>query len=162
MMMRSDLVYSMSLLSHYLCNSEKKHISLLADVFYYVSETLNLELIFSDDSSDKVIKYSDADFAEAVDDRKITRDFIFMLTGKYISYQSKWQLVIALLTCESEYITMSEVGKKAMWIHWFLEEIGYHKWHQFIRLNNDIQSDIVLEKNLYDNRQLKHIHTNCH
>ena len=78
----------MFLLSHYLSNLKKKHILLLVNVFCYVSETLNLGLTFSDYDSDKVIEYSDTDFAEAVDDRKLTEDFIFILTGGCISYQS--------------------------------------------------------------------------
>ena len=86
--MRSDLVYSMFLLSYYMSNSEKKHILLLVNIFYYISETLNLEFIFSDNSSDELIKYSNTDFAEAVDDRKLTRDFTFMLTRECISHQS--------------------------------------------------------------------------
>ena len=114
MMMRPDLAYSMFLLSYYLSNSEKKHILLLVNIFCYVSGTLNLELTFSDDSSDEVIEYSDADFAEAVDDRKLTEDFTFMLTDECISHQSKWQSVIALLTCESEYMTMLKADKEAM------------------------------------------------
>ena len=106
----------MFLLSHYLSNSEKKHILLLANVFYYVSETLNIGLTFSDDDSDKVIEYSDTNFTEAVDDKKLTEDFTFMLAGECISHQSKWQSVIALLMCKSEYMTMSEADKKVMWI----------------------------------------------
>ena len=86
MMIRSDLVYSMSLLSHYQSNLEKKYISSLVNIFHYISKTLNLELTFSDDSSDEVIKYSDADFAEAVDNRILTEDFIFMLTRECISH----------------------------------------------------------------------------
>ena len=113
LMTRPDLVYLMFLLSHYLSNLEKKHVSLLKNVFYYVSETLNLELTFRVNNSDEVIKYSDADFTRAVDNRKSIRDFTFMLTGECISHQSKWQSVVALSMCESEYMTMLEADKKA-------------------------------------------------
>ena len=161
-MMRPDLTCSMFLLSHYLSNSGKEHVSLLANVFCYVSGTLNLELTFSDNGSDKVIGYSDADFAGAVDNRKLTGGFTFMLAGECISRQSKQQSVVALLTCESEYMAMSEAGKEAMWIRWFLEELGYRKRHRPVRLNGDNQGAIALGKNPYDNRRLKHIHTRYH
>ena len=162
MMMRPDLAYSMSLLSRYLSNPGKEHVSLLANVFHYVSGTLDLGLTFSDDSSDEVIGYSDADFAGAVDDRKSTGGFAFMLAGGCISHKSKQQSVIALSTCESEYMAMSEAGKEAMWIRWFLEELGYRKRHRPVRLNGDNQGAIALGKNPYDNRRSKHIHTRYH
>ena len=114
MIIRPDLTFLIFLLSHYLSNLEKKHILLLANIFYYISGTQNIKLTFSDNDSDKVIKYSDTDFTEAVDDRKLTKDFVFMLAEECISHQSKWQSVVTLLICESEYMTMLEADKKVI------------------------------------------------
>ena len=122
---QSDLIYSISILSHYLDNSDKKHLALLKTVFRYISETLDIKLIFTDNAADDLIRYTNADFAEAIDSYKLTDDYMFMLAEECILYQTKHQTVITLSLCELEYMTMSEADKKIMWIKWFLKKINY-------------------------------------
>ena len=116
MITRPDLAYLMLILSQYLSNPGKEHVSLLTNVFCYISKTLDLELIFNDTSKkiNNVVDYTDADFADAVDEQRSTEDFIFMLAEECISHQSKQQAVVTLSTCESEYMRMSEAEKKAI------------------------------------------------
>ena len=76
----------MSILSYYLDNSDKEHLTLLKTVFKYVSETLNIELIFTDNITDDLIKYTNADFAKVIDSCKLTSDYMFMLAEEYISH----------------------------------------------------------------------------
>ena len=124
-MTQSDLVYLMSILSHYLDNSGKEHFILLKTVFRYVLETLDVELIFTNNVADNLIRYTDADFAEAIDSCKLTDDYVFMLVREYISHQTKCQTVITLLSCKLEYMMMSEADKEIMWMKWFLKKISY-------------------------------------
>ena len=79
MMTWSDLIYLMSILSCYLDNSDKEHLALLKTVFRYVSETLDVELIFTNNAADNLIEYTDADFAETIDDYKLTSDYMFII-----------------------------------------------------------------------------------
>ena len=116
MMTQSDLTYSMLILSYYLDNSDKEHLALLKTVFRYVSETLDIELIFTDDAADDLIEYTDADFAEAINSHKLTDDYMFMLAEECISHQTKHQTVMTLLLYELEYMMMSEVDKEIMWM----------------------------------------------
>ena len=113
-MTQSDLIYLISILSYYLDNSDKEHLALLKIVFRYISETLDIELTFTNNAADDLIRYTDADFAEAIDSYKSTNDYIFMLVEEYILYQTKYQIVMTLLSCESEYMTMSEASKEIM------------------------------------------------
>ena len=157
MMTQPDLTYLMSILSCYLDNSDKEHLALLKTVFRYVSETLNIELTFTDNTTDDLIEYTDADFAEAIDDCKLTGDYMFMLVEECISHQAKHQTVVTLLSCESEYMTMSEADKETMWMKWFLKKIDYQNCHESVILYDDNQSAIALTKNSYDNQHSKHI-----
>ena len=113
-MTQSDLIYSMLILSYYLDNSGKEHLALLKTVFKYISETLDVGLTFTDDTANDLIKYTDADFAEAIDSCKSTDDYVFMLAKECISHQTKHQTVVTLLSCESEYMMMSEADKEVM------------------------------------------------
>ena len=86
MMTQSDLIYLISILSCYLDNSNKEHLALLKTVFKYILETLDVKLIFINNTVDNLIKYTDADFAEAIDNYKLTNDYIFMLAKECISH----------------------------------------------------------------------------
>ena len=89
MMTHSDLVYMMSILSKYLSNSEKKHLALLKNIFYYVSDTLDISLMFMSEDTSNVVGFMISDFTEVVNECKLIKDFIFMLAGDYISHQLK-------------------------------------------------------------------------
>ena len=104
----------MSILSCYLDNSNKEHLALLKTVFIYVSETLNIELTFTNNTVNDLIKYTNADFVRAIDDCKLTSDYMFILIKECILHQTKCQTVITLLSCELEYMIISEVDKEIM------------------------------------------------
>ena len=157
-MTHPDLAYAMLILSRYLSNPGKEHLALLKNVFRYVSGTLDVGLTFMSEDTSDVVGFTDSDFAGVVDGCKSTGGFAFMLAGGCISHQSKRQAVVALSLCESEYMAMSEAGKEALWMRWFLEEVGYRKRHLPIILHADNQGAIALAKNPHNNRCLKHIH----
>ena len=115
----------MLILSCYLDNSGKEYLVLLKTVFRYVSEVLDVELIFTDNAADDLIRYTDADFAKAIDSCKLTSDYMFMLVREYILHQIKCQTVVTLSLYKSKYMTMSEADKEIMWIKWFLKKISY-------------------------------------
>ena len=152
----------MSILSRYLSNPGTEHLELLKTVLRYVSGTTELGLTFTSKGNGDIVGYTDADFAGAIDGRKSTGGFAYMLAGGCISHQSKRQDVVALSSCESEYMAMSEAGKEALWLRWFLEELGYRKCHLPIILNADNQGAIALAKNPHDNRRSKHINVRHH
>ena len=102
----------MSILSYYLDNSDKEHLALLKTVFKYILETLDIKLIFINNTADNLIKYTNADFVRAINSCKSTDNYIFMLVKEYISHQTKHQIVITLLSCELEYMMMSEADKE--------------------------------------------------
>ena len=114
MMTQSDLIYLILILSCYLNNSDKEHLVLLKIVFRYISEILDIELIFINNIADNLIKYTDTNFAEVIDSCKLTDNYMFMLVKEYISHQIKCQIVMTLSSCKSEYMTMSEADKEIM------------------------------------------------
>ena len=158
MMTQFDLIYSMSILSYYLNNSDKEYLALLKTVFRYVSETLDVGLTFTDDTTNNLIRYTNANFVRAIDSCKLTGDYMFMLVRECISHQTKYQTVMTLSSCESKYMTMSEADKEIMWMKWFLKKISYQNYHESVILYDDNQSAIALTKNSHDNWCSKHIY----
>ena len=86
----SNLIYLMFILSCYLDNFNKEHLTLLKTVFKYISEILDIKLIFTNNVTDNLIKYTNADFAEVIDNCKLTDNYMFMLVREYISHQTKY------------------------------------------------------------------------
>jgi hypothetical protein len=85
----------------------------------YVAETINVDLIFerSNDQQSEIsdlIDYSDSDFVKLKDKRHSTEDYVFILIDKVISHLFKQQLIIALSSCEIEYMILFETAKKAI------------------------------------------------
>ncbi len=73
---------------------------------------------------DDVIGYTDSDFAGSKLDRKSTGGYIFMLAGAAISHSSKFQSIVALSTCEAEYVAICEAGKEAVWLGYLCQNLG--------------------------------------
>ena len=90
MMTQLNLIYLMLILNYYLNNSDKKHLALLKTVFRYISETLDIKLTFTNNTADNLIKYTNVNFAEAIDIHKLTDNYIFMLVREYILHQTKY------------------------------------------------------------------------
>ena len=63
-------------------------------------------------------------------------------------------------TTEDEYIAATEAGKKMIWLHGFLDELG--KKQEMGILHSDSHSAIFLAKNLAFHSKSKHIQTKYH
>ena len=111
---RSNLAQAVRVLSRYCFNLKLIHVALVKQVLRYISDILNKSLIFdgSADTSNNVVDYIDADFADIKIERKFTSDYVFMLAEAAISHLFKLQSIIALFTCEAKYIAMCEADKK--------------------------------------------------
>ena len=65
-----------------------------------------------------------------------------------------------MLITEAEYVAATEAGKKMIWLHGFLDELG--KKRKIGILHSDNQSAIFLAKNLAFQSKSKHIQTKYH
>ena len=109
---------------------------LVKHILQYISETLDLNLIFDKEAntSDDVVRYIDSDFPRSKINQKSTRDYVFMLAKAAISHFSKLQSIIALSTCETEYVAICETKKEDVWLGYLLAELGFQKKSTLITL----------------------------
>ncbi|CAN0919975.1 Retrovirus-related Pol polyprotein from transposon TNT 1-94 [Linum grandiflorum] len=82
------------------------------------------------------------------------------LRGAAVSWQSRLQKCVALLTTEAEYIAMTEDCKEVIWLKKFLQELGI-KQERYV-LYCDSQSAIHLCKNPTFHSRSKHIDVRYH
>ena len=104
--------------------------------------------------------YFDADNCGDVDSRKSTTICIYTLRGTAISWVSKLQKIVALSSCEAEYVAVTEAAKEMMWLQPFLRELGQD--YDGSVLHCDSQSAIHLAKNPVYHSRTKHIQVRYH
>jgi len=67
--------------------------------------------------------YSDSDWCGDKVDRRSTFGYLFLFLNASVSWCSKKQSVVALDTCEVEYLASSEVACQILWLESLLEEL---------------------------------------
>ena len=108
-----------------------------------------------------MIGYSDSDFAGDEGDRKSTSGHIFFLGEMAISWSSQKQSIVALSSCEAEYIAATGVACQALWMKRLISELR-HEEQKRVKLMVDNQSAITLSKNPVHYNRTKHIDTRYH
>lgn len=68
-----------------------------------------------------ILGYTDADWAGNVDTRQSTSGYVFLISGAAISWSSKLQVTLALLSTEAEYMACTRAVQEAIWLHQLLE-----------------------------------------
>ena len=76
-------------------------------ILRYIKGTLDYGIQYRK-GSEQLLGYSDASWANDLDDRKSVSGNIFMLSGAPISWRSKKQTPVALSTAEAEYVALDE------------------------------------------------------
>ena len=101
---RPDLVFAVSIVSRYAHNPTKKHWGAVKRVFQYLKGTVHLQLTFQGTIA-SLVGYTDSDWAGDTATRRSTSGYVFNIGSAAISWSSKRQVTVALLTCEVEYIS---------------------------------------------------------
>ncbi|GJX91040.1 hypothetical protein Tco_0344366 [Tanacetum coccineum] len=104
---RPDLVFAVCMCARYQAKPTKKHIEATKRVFRYLRGTINWGLWYPKDTAIELTAYADADHAGCQDTRRSTSGSAQFLGDKLVSWSSKKQKSIAILTTEAKYIDMS-------------------------------------------------------
>jgi len=82
----------------------------------YLQGTYNAKLIFQKSKDYKVTGYCDSDWGNDVDDRRSVTGYVFQVSGNLISWNTKKQSTVALLTNKAEYMSLSAAAQEALWL----------------------------------------------
>ena len=121
----------------------------------YLNGTLHLGLWYPRSALFDLVRYSDADFAGSLLDRKSTSGTCQLLGQCLVSWFSKKQASVALSTTEAEYIAASCCCSQVLWQKQQLMDYGITINHIAIKCDNT--SAINLSKNPIQHSRTKHI-----
>ena len=113
------------------------------------------------DLKGELIGYSDRDFAGDCSDRKSTSSHIFFFGGMTVSWSSQKLSIVALSSCEPEYIAATTATCQAVWMNRLIGELTNNEETK-VKLMVDNQSAITLSKNPVHHNRTKHIDTRYH
>lgn len=96
-----------------------------------------------------------------IDDGRSTHGHVFYLNESPITWCSQKQEIVALSSCEAEFMAATEAAKQVVWVQEFLSEVvGRDTVKVAIRFDN--KSAIALTKNHVFHGRSKHIHRRFH
>jgi hypothetical protein len=123
---RPDISFVVGFVSKLMSDPKFSHKLAAKTIMRYVKGTLELGLLFPkmhDYHNVELIGFSDSDWSGDAEDRKSTSGFILKFVGVPVSWSSRKQSVVALSSCEDEYIVVASAPCQAAWIRYLLKDL---------------------------------------
>lgn len=123
---RPDIAYAVRELARFMGNPGRQHWVSAKHVLRYLRGTSSYGIYLGNkDSPYPLFKgLSDSDWAQG-EERKSITGYVIMLGESPISWSSKQQTVVALSSCEAEYLACSHCACQILWLRNLFEELGY-------------------------------------
>ncbi|KAL0319800.1 UNVERIFIED_CONTAM: Retrovirus-related Pol polyprotein from transposon RE1 [Sesamum radiatum] len=115
---RPDICHAAQQLSQFMQSPCKQHLDAAIHLLRYLNGTVSKGLFFSSETSQKLLAYSDANWASCVD-TKILLIFLFSL----ISWKTKKQHTVSRSTAEAEYRSMASTTCELVWVYNLLQDL---------------------------------------
>ncbi|CAJ2677657.1 unnamed protein product [Trifolium pratense] len=160
---RPDICHSVGIVSRFMQTPKLSHMQAVKRILRYLQGTMEYGVLYpnSDGKKGKLIGYSDSDWSGDKVERKSTMGYVFTLFDCPISWSSKKQNVVALSTCEAEYISACNAACQGIWLQSLLQEMKIDI-EDGAELMVDNKSAINLAKNPIAHGRSKHIETKFH
>ena len=160
---RPDLSFVVTKLSQYMSCPTKYHLNAARRVLRYLKGTIDQKLVFSQSKKPLVLSgFSDSDWGSSCD-RKSVSGYSFQLSsqGPLVSWKSKKQSIVALSTCEAEYVALTCAFQEAIYLKQLVCDLT-NVSDLDIKVGVDNQSAIKLSKNPISHQRSKHIDIKYH
>ncbi|RLN29846.1 putative mitochondrial protein [Panicum miliaceum] len=158
-----DISFDVGYVSRFMEKPRQEHLAAVKYLLRYIAGTVDFGIVYPKitKGNNRLTGYSDSDLGGDVDERKSTTGVIFFLGEMVISWQSQKQKIVALSSCEAEYMAGAAGACQAMWLSRLLGDIAGANVQQPV-LKMDNQSAIALSKNHVLHDRSKHIDMKFH
>nr|GEX99854.1 ribonuclease H-like domain, reverse transcriptase, RNA-dependent DNA polymerase [Tanacetum cinerariifolium] len=158
---RPDLSYSVGLLSLFMQEPKEQHMKAIKQVLHYVKGTKDYGITYKHKGENKIQGLSDSSYGVNTQEGKGTTGIIFYYGDSPISWSTQKQAIVALSSCESEFIAATAAATQALWLKRLLSRLT-HTEEEKITIMVDNKSAIALMKNPVFHRRIKHVDTKYH
>ena len=160
---RPDITFVVTKLSECMNKPTRANLNAAKHVLRYLKGTKHYSLKFSKSESNlKLTGFCDSDWAGS-HDRKSISGYAFLLNekGPLISYKSKKQNIVALSSCEAEYVSMTVAIQEAKFLSQLLADMTCND-RASVTMFVDNQGTLNLAKNPVHHQRSKHIDVKYH
>lgn len=160
---RPDIAHAVNMLARKMSAPRACDMQSAKRVLRYMNGTQRLGLLFRFESGIEanLCAYADADWASDKIERRSTTGYVVLLNGTPVSWSSGLQGVVALSTCEAEYVALSECCRELAYLRGvmaFLRE----PIDDAITVYEDNQGTIDLANNPCHHKRSKHMDVKFH
>ncbi|XP_062213636.1 secreted RxLR effector protein 161-like [Phragmites australis] len=128
-----DISFSAGYLSRFMESLTTEHLTAVKKILRYIVGTLHFGCCYSRKTKEaRLIGYFDSDLVGDVDTRKSKSRVFFFLGSSPISWQSLNQKVVALSSCEAEYIAGAMAACQGIWLGRLLGELKNAESEPFV------------------------------
>ncbi|XP_050919390.1 secreted RxLR effector protein 161-like [Lathyrus oleraceus] len=122
---KHDIFYAFGMMSKFINKSKWSHYQAAIRILRYIKGTLKYRVLFPSgvEYKSEMICYSDSDWCGDRVDKRSIFVYYFKYLGGPISWCSKKQPVVALTTCEAEYIAGVLSVRQVVWIMNLLQDL---------------------------------------
>ena len=108
-------------------NPNQEHYNGVKRVLRYVKGTKDCGLLYNKgESNGELIGYSDSNFSGDYSDRKSTSSHIFFFGQMAVTWSSQKHSIVALYSCEAEYIAATTATCQAIWMNRLTGELMHN------------------------------------
>jgi hypothetical protein len=149
-----DISFATMTVSKFSSNPGMPHWEAVKCIYRYLLGTKHLWMTYGE--REKALEgYADADGSMA-EDRRAVSGYAFLVDGGAVSWSTKCQEIVSLLTTESKYIVAVHAAKEALWLCSLISQL-FGNFMEPTTLFSDNQSAIALTKDHQYHARTKHI-----
>jgi len=156
-----DLAYAVQQVCLFMHDPREPHLALIKRILRYMKGSLSAGLHIGTGPVDKLIAYSNVDWAGCPDSRRSTSGFCVFLGDNLVSWSSKRQTTVSRSSAEAEYRAVAHVVAECCWLRQLLQEL-----HVPLRVATVVYYDnvsaVYMTANPVHHRRTKHIEIDIH
>jgi hypothetical protein len=159
---RPDISFAVRELARFMSNYGPRHYAAAKHLLRYLQGTRSRGIIYGDVQNMTPIfrSFADSDWAMS-DNRKSVSGFLIECAGGAISWSSKQQTIVALSSCEAEYISCTHCARQIIWLRSLFHELGFPQPDASI-LYCDNQGTVACTHDPHSHSRMKHIDLRAH
>eukprot|EP00253_Pinus_taeda_P023959 PITA_23959 len=153
-----NTMYVVSLVSRFMEIPKETHWQVAKRILRYVNGTKQYGILYTATNDFRLVGYTGSDWAESVDDRKSTSEYVFRLGFGAISWASKKQPIVSLSIAKAKYVATTVTMCQAVFMRRMLSDF-HHDQEGTATIFCDNTSAILFSKNFVFHKRTKHINS---
>ncbi|XP_071692039.1 uncharacterized mitochondrial protein AtMg00810-like [Rutidosis leptorrhynchoides] len=158
---RTDITYSLNILSQFVADPRQPHMDTLNQVLHYLKTTMGHGILLPRYGGFNLSAYCDSDWLGCPSTRRSRTGYILLLGGAPISWKSKKQSPVSRSLAEAEYRSMASTVSEVLWVHWLLKDFNINSVKPTL-LFCDNQVARHIANNPVFHERTKHVEMDCY